>query len=464
MTKLRVLSGKHAGACIDLNEQTYTLGASDELDIYIGDWDAQTVKIQVSESSAEVCWQTGGSERHMPLDQSVLQDGIHRVPLKPFIPVRFGAVIICIGPGNAMWPADADILRILFTPPLPAAATAKPVAPASRKGLLIMAAVVACVATGLLGGSLFASNTPLVTLQKPTPLVDRVRKAVIEAKAEHLTIQQYGPLITLRGLLDTRKQLISLNEKIDALQAKGQISRQYRSAEDVADMIRESLSSLGLEVTRVADSATFHIKGEAANPAKVKATIVGLESDMAEVGVTLTSEISAQKNAGDGKFSAVLVDEDGMSYSQSHDGVKHLVAMAPAPVALSAPSLLPAPPNQPTDVTVVDLSPKEVLPAPVARSVVPARSAVGSGVSGASGPFEVTMPVPGSTSLSASVAPVHVPLGVSKRARSASSAAEQPLLKNELAAPKPIGQLARNNKNSSQWTTERTAKNSFQEQ
>jgi type III secretion protein D len=328
MTRLRVLSGKHAGASINLDHQQYTVGANDEFDIYIGDWDAQDVRLDVgADGLVHARWRAEPDSSDQ-IAGSVMRDGVCELALEEFLPVRFGSIIICIGSSTQTWPSDADVLQKLYLPgPNPNAAipgTSPPKAHNKlRRYAVFMTVVFMSVAGAItLGVSLPGSQAHAPLVKKP-PLIERVKDAVIFAGASHLAIAQDGGRVTVDGLLDTREHVSRVNRKLEALGANTLIARRYRSLDDVADMIRESTASYPLQIKH-AGGKSFEVQGQVADQSKVKAVLDGLQSDLAGYGVTIIANLKTVGKATEG-ISAVLINDQGISYTQGRDGVKHLM-------------------------------------------------------------------------------------------------------------------------------------------
>jgi type III secretion protein D len=334
MTRLRVLSGKHAGASIELDQQQYTLGASDDFDIYIGDWDAQNIELQISSDGLVKARWAANSDALVQITDGVLQDDQYGLQFNALTPVRFGSIIICVGFSTEAWPSDADILQSLYLPK-PAVTTnantdepTEDTQPKSGNGLrkyaVVMTVVLMSVAGAITLGNSLVASPPRARAEPKTPLIGRVKEALIFAGASHLAVAQDATLVIVDGVLETRERASKVNQKLDALQANSQIVRRYRSIEDIADMIRESLSSYPLQVKYV-EGKSFVVEGQVADPAKVKAVLDGVQGDLAAHGVTIVAKLKGINRSNEG-FTAVLVDDLGTSYTQTRDGVKHLTA------------------------------------------------------------------------------------------------------------------------------------------
>jgi type III secretion protein D len=329
MTRLRVLSGRHAGASIELDQQQYTLGASDDFDIYIGDWDAQNIQLQVSsEGLVKALWAANSSPL-VQIADSVLQNDEYGLQFKALTPARFGSVIICVGSSTETWPSDADILQSLYLPKFTANTdepkdntSPKPVAGLRKYAVAMTVAFMSVAGAITLGNSLIASPQR-ARVEPKAPLLERVRDAVIFAGASHLVVEQDAALVIVDGVLETRERASKVNQKLDALGANSQIVRRYRSIEDISDMIRESLSSYPLQVKHV-EGKSFVVEGQVFDPAKVKAVLDGVQGDLAAHGITIVAKLKGIGRSNEG-ITAVLVDDSGASYTQTRDGVKHLL-------------------------------------------------------------------------------------------------------------------------------------------
>ena len=91
MTKLRVLSGRHAGSFIDWDSSVQaapTLGANDDFDIYIGDWAFEPIElVDAGEAGCIARWPTSG-EASAGIG-GARREGEHwHLTLAPWAPVR----------------------------------------------------------------------------------------------------------------------------------------------------------------------------------------------------------------------------------------------------------------------------------------------------------------------------------------------------------------------------------------
>jgi hypothetical protein len=137
------------------------VGPSEDLDVFIGDWNAPQIELQCDDAGRCVARWSVPEDAFAIEGQTTDDDGVQRV-LEPWVPVRFGAVILCIGPSDEPWPDDAQLLQRCFEP----AVAEPPAAEPERRGPLgavmmtVMAAVVGLISSATLSRS-EAIETPL---------------------------------------------------------------------------------------------------------------------------------------------------------------------------------------------------------------------------------------------------------------------------------------------------------------
>ncbi len=120
MKQFRILTGQHAGARIDLTPTRQHISADDTADIQLLDWTAEPVVIDAGDDGmVHIATASAGAQ-----SSAVLAD---------FTPRRFGDVVLCAGPADATWPADADIIARLA--PAAAVVAAPPAAPAKGRSM-----------------------------------------------------------------------------------------------------------------------------------------------------------------------------------------------------------------------------------------------------------------------------------------------------------------------------------------
>jgi len=106
MRQLRVLTGAHAGVQLTLGEGNWRIGAHEPVDICLDDWDDAPMVIEVrpADAGALVTWRRSeaAQQRAWPDLQAL----------------RFGDVVLCIGPSSKPWPSDMALLQSVMQPSL----------------------------------------------------------------------------------------------------------------------------------------------------------------------------------------------------------------------------------------------------------------------------------------------------------------------------------------------------------
>ena len=379
MTRLRVLSGSHAGIFLDWLSTRLVVGASEDLDVFISDWNAQQVELRREpDGSFLACWQDADDKLGVEGEQQ-LQDGSFVCTLQPWVPVRFGGVILCVGPNDQPWPDDADLLQRCFVPPLPTAANPADAACAAprppRRWRLLVSAAACCAAVvvaapaamqraapeqkssasvvangasgpsaapGQAGAAAALQGAPLV--QPAADPVERLRHLTGPQALEGLTLQHSAQQVVVRGVLPSRSAVDELNRLLNALPADLAVSRRFVAQPDVVDRLHESLPSLGLTVRHL-QGAQFEVSGTVANPARTGSAIDNIANDLAEFGVELKTVLRSRHETLP-TMSGLLIDGNGNSFLRTRDGTKHIVAAAATVAAAEAPA-----PGAPAPIT-----------------------------------------------------------------------------------------------------------------
>jgi type III secretion protein D len=309
--RLRVLTGRHAGASQDLCIGSHTVGSTDGHQILITDWSqGDGIALEVgADDGAPLLWverEPGGSataeRRH------VLHD---------LQPVRFGDIVLCAGPVSADWPADAHLLRRVFGP-----ASMIKRAASRHRVLLCGLSVFACLGV-LIGGAVYSS--PAESAPKaPSLCLDGIT-----------VIGDDGGQIIVTGLLDDDAQVRQLHAAIRRLADARAVSHQYASAAQVGGMIQGALGEADVTVAHKGQGV-FQIDGRVRSLDALRQKVSTLADDMRANVRRIDVAAVEQPVASAVRPSAVLSD-DADSYVQTAEGIKHLGLLAPVP-GTTAPS------------------------------------------------------------------------------------------------------------------------------
>lgn len=369
-TRLRVLSGQHAGVFIDWSSSRLHVGANEELDVFIGDWNAQQIELQRDGEGRCLARWAAADDNLAVAGEKRDGDGL-QCTLEPWLPVCFGAIILCIGPAQDGWPDDAQLLQRCFAPPPepdlepdpepePARLRRRP--RARKLTMFAMAASCATIAASSAvhrtGPAAFVAPLSAETHEpaevhaiaapepaRPEPIV-RLRHHLGPQAAEDLALEAIGPRVIVRGVLPTRTAVDRLNAQLDALPSDLPVSRRFIAVPDAIDRLHESLPDGSLTV-RHAGGRRFEVSGRVAQLQRVAAAVQHIAADLSEFGLQVESALEPQYG-GMPPMSGMLVDSQGTSFLRTRDGVKHIVPGAGAGATQSAPGApLPGKPSAP---------------------------------------------------------------------------------------------------------------------
>jgi len=358
MTKLRVLSGDHAGASIDWLGARLMVGRSEERDVFIGDWDVQELELRrEADGRHQARWLADGASATVAGET---QDGDSLFCwLEDFVPVRFGGVILCVGPSDTEWPSDAFLLERCFAPPTVVEAPASESRRSHpRRSLLLIAAatpIVAMTAAATLhfvpsraGAHPEPATERSTAMRSAAPVdasvdpVQRLLSALDSRMLPMLDVQRSGDRLVVRGVLASRADVDLLNNRLDAYAGGPAIKRRFLATPEIIDRLVEALPGREVHVTRESGHR-FRVSGTVDDPVRANQAIGQVASDLAEFGLEIDSDLQS-RHTGIPALSGLLVDNDGTSVLRTSDGVKHIVVGrvpdAAAKIAPDAPKPL----------------------------------------------------------------------------------------------------------------------------
>lgn len=329
MTKeIRLLTGRHAGARIKLHSTSMLIGAGDEAQIQISDWDQPAMQLhQHDDASLTIADAAGFGE---PL---VLED---------FKPCRFGNVVLCTGDADAAWPSDIALLETLLAPaPLPVqvpdsvvadpepATSAITSAPSRhRRGLhAVGLAGVAVLAIGGAGIALPAVLHPRPSGADhgaaPQPTVDQLERALARLHQADVAVTQQGARFDVVGVVPDSASEALVRTTLDTI-APGMIVWQLGCVDEMTRDLRESLHDPALQV-RYLGHREFGVSGVVKNTNAVQATLAQLSADVAPMITRVTPQITPDdRMAMPGAVESLLAVGD-LQYVEAGDGTKQFI-------------------------------------------------------------------------------------------------------------------------------------------
>ncbi|MCY0387056.1 hypothetical protein OVY01_07375 [Robbsia sp. Bb-Pol-6] len=352
MTKqIRILTGCHAGARLNLRHGTWSLGDHPDADIQISDWEAEQMILDYREDGTVMfgaAQAAGGATR--------LAERLHDL-----LPRRCGDIALCVGPADAHWPSDMELLQAMLAeaPRAPAApkddidATALP-ARAPKRFSKRMVRTGACAATvaGMIGFTLLlttgqsgkadaairpAGMTPAERQRNKVEVaLRRLHQPDLHAERSDGHVVVSGIVPTAADALATTRALRQLSSDDDAVE----VETHFAVADSVADDLRSSLGEDGITV-RYLGGGAFAVSGVTRDLTRTRATLARARTDygtaIRRIDDTLTQNALPPQNVN------AMLDSDDVRYVQLQDGTKSFAA---------EPSSPPGPPP----VTSADLS------------------------------------------------------------------------------------------------------------
>jgi type III secretion protein D len=319
MKELRILTGEHAGVRLQLTQQRYTIGADDDADIQLLDWVSDPAVIEVTEELVV----------SISLDSTGLSKGFANPDvLEDFVPKRINDIVFCVGPSDAAWPSDVDLIARLSQPSTVAVAPSvveqagEPLKPARRLHMKLRF-VVGFMAMLAIGGgmSLRMAQEAKPPLKAPVPLKERISAVVSEQGFTGLEVVALGDRVAVRGMVPTAAQALSLHDRLEAVKP-GAIQHDYAAASQVAQNLSEALGLPNVEVTW-RGGGVFAVTARTTDVEKLQDAIARIRGDLGPT-VTRIDLQAIQESAVNSHPISAALDAGQLKYVQTRDGVKHL--------------------------------------------------------------------------------------------------------------------------------------------
>ncbi|MGH8778305.1 HrpD5 family protein [Paraburkholderia sp.] len=342
MKALRVLTGTHAGAQIRLTAGTYRLGAQADADICLSDWQVETLEVTLGEEGVTRL-RLGGAEE---------------VLLADFVAVPYGDVVFCVGPDDADWPRDLDLLAGLWKTAEPAqpvpeaddetaldaeAAVAGAVTemsgathaqaaipPESRRkamrtagfALVCTALVFGVLATGVMLAGSQSTEAAMVQFDS-TALSKQVTEALHRAGLADLTAGPRGNKVVVSGMVASGDESEAARRIMDDL-AKNRTLREYDVAQQAVDNIQESLGDIGARV-EYKGYGVFRISGTVSSMKKFQQLLANVKPDLDSNVKRLDVDVKETRTPVPSIKYAAVVSVGNLHYIETPDGTKHLL-------------------------------------------------------------------------------------------------------------------------------------------
>ncbi|MGN4191316.1 type III secretion protein, partial [Burkholderia gladioli] len=326
MKLLRILTGTHAGAQLQLAPGAHRIGTDDAADIRLTDWrgadlwltvdDSGVVSAQAVASANADADAAAGNPTSGPLETILLID---------FVPMQFDGTILCVGDETGVWPSDYELLQTLLAKPVPKAS------PLRRRYLGIAAA---CFGVGAVIVTVSVLSTVQMSRAALPPNADdnarRVTEALAAARIDGLNAHAVGDTVVVTGMLASSADDSAVRQLLRRLTIT-QVAPQYDVAPQVARSIEDSLGVPGARV-QYGGGGRFVIKGSVGNKMALDAAIARVRADLdpnVKDIVADVSESASNATSTDATAYSEMISADGVQYAQTPDGVKHIYASDP---------------------------------------------------------------------------------------------------------------------------------------
>jgi type III secretion protein D len=325
MKFLRVLTGFHAGAQISLSPGEYHIGASADSDILLTDWQGTKVLLHVENDGVvrlsrlqDVDTAVADAEKA----ETLARPENEVTTLSNFVPVRFGELVLTVGPIDVRWPSDVDLLATVL---------ARPLAPANGRRMRLSRQTVtlaaACVLLGALSVVGLLINTTesshATTLDYPGAEAQEISNALVVARLDGLRAQAVGKTIVVSGMVLSEADDRAARRILSQFRNGNLIERNYDVAQQVTRSIGDMLGVNGAYVTYLGNGR-FAVNGPTVEKRALQTAIARARDDLSTnvTAVELRTSGPAGPELPGPAYSEMLASEN-VQFAQTPDGVKH---------------------------------------------------------------------------------------------------------------------------------------------
>lgn len=334
MKQLRILTGAHSGAQVTLAPGAYRLGPDDAADVCITDWTEDSIRIELDDAGV-TRWTFASAP---PASGDAVPTGATNfaskstVTLVPdLVPIPFGEIVLCIGPEAQPWPADVDLLRMLWVKPETTDAS-------TRGQLRNPRAIGVALAGGMIAAMLVVAATlfgskPRDAQAMPSPeaLAERIDSALHAAGLADLQAVPRGNAVVVKGIVATSAEDVAARGVFArAAPDQDKILRQYDVAENDRRNLEDALAIDGAHV-RYRGAGVFEVGGTVQSMSQFQSALArvkrDLDTNIKRIDVAVHEAPGAAQSAGD--YTALIAIGD-VRYVETPDGVKHVYPGASA--------------------------------------------------------------------------------------------------------------------------------------
>ncbi len=338
MKLLRILTGLHAGAELQLDVLTQRIGKDNEADIRLADWTEPSMQLTFNEhgevqleilDSEPLSLENEMNSSASPLTNTMLHP---KIMLVDWIPQKFGDVVLCVGQAGGNWPDDAQLLSLIFSPQTPSNEAEEEsnilAAPTRHKWLLLLAS---CVILGVIAINIgilsqIRQRAHIEYEATVNTLPNQINRAFKQTNITGLEVSTRGDLVVIDGMVNTSADDAVVREIIEKFNDLGRISPHYDVASQVAQNIAESLDLPNIKVEYLGKGA-FQVSGIVADLPGAQQALARLAPDLSSNIKKIDSRLTTPR-AGTPSYSGLMADGN-VKYFETPDGVKHMYATEP---------------------------------------------------------------------------------------------------------------------------------------
>ena len=319
MKQLRILSGTHAGASLDLMPGRYSLSGAHDADISISDWRFAALVMDVQAEGPVTLHWGEAPQKHLDLHD--------------YQPVEFQDVALCVGSAYESWP-DATALFAVQKSVGDAIARGGVFAVwrAVRRtpwithwrlslGGLIMFALIS--SGWLMSTGTNAQRPAPVTAAQQRPLLQR---ALDEVAPHRLHVSANDEVLTVRGMVDDPAQAARVANAIEHLPPHLRLKEQITVATEVAQAIANSVGINDAKV-QYQGQGIFEFSAAVEHPDKVRAAVARVAADLGPFVQRIDTRLESHeaKKTPLPASRSVWSTQDGVNIVEGMDGSKYIV-------------------------------------------------------------------------------------------------------------------------------------------
>ncbi len=309
MKRIRILTGAHAGAQIPLHAGTYRIGADEDCDICVSDWGDASLTLEIA----------GSGETHT---RDAAQESAAATALRDFMPLSSGAAAVCVGPDDADWPSDLDLLSGMLARDVAGAGRERARLPLKSVGIVLASMM---VASALVAGAIMfgTQNSEAISpLPNTNALAARLAGSLDEAGLRELSVAPAGNTVVVRGMVPTAGDDITARRIIDRVGGEP-VRRNYDVAADDARNIEESLGMQGTHVAYLG-GGVFRITGTVDSLTRFHQALADVQRDFDTNVKRIEPDVRENPVPAASTDYTEMVAIGDVRYIETPDGVKHV--------------------------------------------------------------------------------------------------------------------------------------------